>query len=130
MPDGVNWQVEIIPDDADVFMRAHRTFFNRKRELQPGVFRPRDGGMSVDWDKYSSPEATRQRAPKPQENAVISLAVSGIRRIGNLDVKHTPDETAELMNRAHSDVVGFPEGEDLTEVRTLLLAASSIVLGL
>ena len=125
MSDGVNWQVEHIPDDADVFMRAHSVFF-RKRVLQPGVFRPHDGGMSVDWDKYSSPEDTRQRAANPQANAVISLPVGGIRNIDNLEVEHTPEPT----NRAHSDVVGLPEGEDLTEVRTLLLAASNVVIGL
>jgi hypothetical protein len=74
MSDGVKWQVEHIPDDADVFMRAHRMFF-RKRVLQPGVFRAHDAGMSVDWEKYSAPEDTRQRAADPQVNAVISLNV-------------------------------------------------------
>jgi hypothetical protein len=34
------------------------------------------------------------------------------------------------MNRAHSDVVGLPEGEDLTEVRIVLLGASSLVIRL
>jgi hypothetical protein len=130
MPDGVNWPIEHIPDDADVFMRAHSMFFNRRRVLQPGVFRPHYGSMSVDWDKYSSPEDTRQRAANPQKNAVIALPVDGIRHIGNLEVEHTPDLSPESMNRAHSDVVGLPEGEDLTEVRTLLLAASNIVIGL
>lgn len=125
MPDGVNWQVEHIPDDADVFMRAHRMFF-RNRVLQPGVFRPHGGGMSVDWKEYCSPEDTRQRAAGPQDNAVICLPVGGIRDISNLDVNHTP----ESMNRAHSDVVGFPEGEDLTEVRALLLDASTVVVSL
>jgi hypothetical protein len=125
MPDGINWQVEYVPADADVFMRAHRVFF-RKRVLQPGVFKPHDGGMSVDWEKYSSPEDTRQRGKIPQDNAVICLPVAGIRDIRNLDVKHTP----EPLNRAHSDVVGLPEGEDLTEARALLLDASSVVIGL
>ena len=98
--------------------------------MQPGVFRSHDGGMSVDWEKYSSPEETRQRSQIPQDNAVICLPVAKIRNISNLDVEHTPDHTPESMNRAHSDVVGFPEGEDLTEVRTLLLAASSLVIRL
>jgi|SRR5260221_5182231 len=125
MSDGVSWHVEHVPDDADVFMRAHSAFF-RRRVLQPGVFRPHNGSMSVDWDKYSSPEATRQRAVNPKDNAVISLPVIGIRSIGNLRVEHAP----EPMNRAHSDVLGLPEGEDLTEVRILLLVASNIVIGL
>lgn len=125
MPDGVNWQVEHVPDDADVFMRAHRMFF-RNRVLQPCVFRPHGGGMSVDWEKYSSAEDARQRATVPLDNAVICLPVGGIRDISSLDVKHAPVPE----NRAHSDVVGLPEGEDLTEVRVLLLAASCVVVRL
>ena len=121
MPDDIDWQTEHIPDEDDVFMRAHRMFF-KKGALQPGVFRSHGAGMSADWEKYSSPEETRQRSQIPQENAVICLPVAKIRNIGNLGVEHTP----QPMNRAHSDVVGFPEGEDLTEVRTLLLTASSL----
>jgi hypothetical protein len=125
MPDTVDWLVEHIPDHDDVFMRAHRDFF-RGRRLQPGVFRPHGGGMSVDWEEYSSPEGTLQRAKDPQANAVICLLVAEIRDIKDLDVKHAP----EPANRAHSNVVGFPEGEDLTEVRTKLLTASSVIIAL
>src|SRR5579863_8173816 len=100
----VVWEVEYIPDESDTYMRAHRMYF-RGRTLQPGVFRVRDGGMSVDWDKYSTPEETRQRSnSNPRDNAVIRLPVVGIRDIGNLDVKHSPDQTIGFENRAHSDI--------------------------
>ena len=125
MHDGVDWPQEQIPDRDDMFMRAHWMFF-RARHLQPGVFRSHDGGMSADWDKYSSAEETRQRAKTPQDNAVISLSAGSIRNINTLNVQHTPEPT----NRAHSDVTGFPEGEDFTEIRVLLLAASNIVIAL
>jgi hypothetical protein len=39
---------------------------------------------------------------------------------------HTP----EAMNRAHSDVIGLPGREALTEVRILLLGASNLVIRL
>ncbi len=122
----VIWEVEDIPDDSDVYMRAHDVYF-RGKALQPGVFRVHEDGMSVDWDKYSTPEQTRQRTSQPLRNAVIRLPVVGIRDIGDLDVKHTPYPA----NRAHSDVVGIPNGgEDLTEVRASLLDISRVSIAL
>jgi hypothetical protein len=130
MADGVDWPVEFIPDEADVYMRAHRTFF-RGTMLLPGVFRSHGGGMSADWEKYSTPEETRQRANQPSENAVMCLPVAGIRDIQDLDVEHTPDRTPESPNRAHSDVLGMPDpGEDLTEVRASLLDIATMLIGL
>jgi hypothetical protein len=85
MPDGVRWDSEYIPDESQTYMRAHSQYF-RGKLLQPGVFRKRDGGMSVDWDKYSTPEQTRQRCASPPDNAVIRLAVIGVRDIPKLDV--------------------------------------------
>lgn len=124
MADDVNWPVEDIPDDDSVYMRAHRMFF--RPTLQPGVFTPHGGGMSVDWEKYSSPEDTRQRAKNPDHNAVIRLPALGIRDINNLALEHTP----EPENRAHSDVFGLVNSEDLTEARILLLNLSRVVLDL
>jgi len=124
MADDVNWPVEDIPDDDSVYMRAHRMFF--RPTLQPGVFTPHGAGMSVDWKKYSSPEDTRQRARNPDHNAVIRLPARGIRDINNLALEHTP----EPENRAHSDVFGLVNSEDLTEARILLLNLSRVVLDL
>jgi hypothetical protein len=124
MADDVRWQIEDIPDQDSVYMRAHRTYF-RDGMLQPGVFKMHDGGMSVDWEKYSSAQNTRQRAKDPPANAVISLPVIDIRGIGSLDVRHTP----EPDNRAHSDVIGLPDvREDLTEIRMLLLNVSKVAI--
>ena len=130
MPDGVRWDSEYIPDESQTYMRAHSQYF-RGKLLQPGVFRKRDGGMSVDWDKYSTPEQTRQRCASPPDNAVIRLAVIGVRDIPKLDVEHTPDHTPGLENRAHSDVLGIPDGgEELTEVRASLVDLAKIVIDL
>ena len=131
MPHGLRWEAEYIPDESGTYMRAHSTFF-RDQILLPGVFNKRGGGMSVDWEKYSTPEETRQRANgDPLANAVIRLPAVGIRDINDLDVTHTPDHTPGSPNRAHSDVVGIPEGGvELTEIRASLLDIAKIVIGL
>jgi hypothetical protein len=107
-------------------MRAHRMHF-ASGSLRPGVFRAQGGGMSVDWSRYSSPEATRQRAAKsPENNAVIQMGVGRIRGIGDLEVRHSP----EPANRAHSDINLPEKGEDLTETRVLLGRIAEVVLPL
>ena len=123
--DEIVWPIEPIPDCDSVFMRAHSQHFSRSGELQPGVFRPHGGGMSVNWGKYASAEETRQQATRaPDENAVIKLPVSGIRQVDPLRVEHTP-----TGNRAHTDVNGIPDGgEDLVEVRVLLRRVANVVI--
>jgi hypothetical protein len=127
MADELGWPIEVIPDADSVLMRAHRALF-LSGELAPGVFRSHDGGMSVNWDKYSSPELTKSQATRnPDDNAVIRIQVVGIRRISDLRVEHSP----EPANRAHSDVCGLPANkEQLTEVRVLLLRITVIAIPL
>ena len=130
MADEVIWPVEPIPDADNVFMRAHRMHF-RDGELHPGVFREQGNGMSVDWDKYSTAEDTKNRARKnPHDNAVVSMGVARVREIGNLQVKHQPDQA--LRNRAHSNVLGLParDSPELVEVRLKLRRISTVVLPL
>ena len=125
MANALTFPIEEIPDADLVFMRAHETCF-RDGNLQPGVFTSKQGpGMSVDWDKYSSKEQTRQRAKNPAKNAVISLSVGGIRKIDKLDVAHRP----EPGNQAHSEV-DLPTNEELTEVRVKLRRLAQIVIPL
>jgi hypothetical protein len=123
MVDALGFPVEEIPDADSVFMRAHKDYI-RDGDLVPGVFREQDGGMSVDWNKYASKEDTKQRAKNPANNAVVSLSVGGIRKIDDLDVRHTP----ELSNRAHSEVYLPDSREELTEVRLLLHRLAEIVI--
>jgi hypothetical protein len=118
---------ETIPDAHNVFMRAHQDHFSRTTgKLQPGVFQAKeDMDMSVDWEKYSTPQATRDRAHRyPERNAVISLPVRGIRAIDSLDAIHKP----ESDNRAHSGVALPENREELAEIRLLLLRITEIVL--
>lgn len=127
MANELAWAIETIPDADFVFMRAHRMYF-RDGELQPGVFRNRSGGMSVNWDKYASAEETKQQASKlPNENAILSMPVTAVRQIGQLKVEHSP----QPENRAHSEIYGLPEDrEQCTEVRVLLRRISNVVIPL
>ncbi len=126
MADALVFPIEEIPDADSVFMRAHKTHF-RDGDLEPSVFKAQEGpGMSVDWDKYSSKEETRQRGKTPNDNAVIVLLVRGIRKIDALDVKHMP----EPDNRAHSEVNLSNKREELTEARLLLKRLALVVLPL
>jgi hypothetical protein len=130
MAEHLDWEIEHIPDGDDAFMRAHSDHF-RSGDLQPGVFQVRNGGMSVDWAKYSTPEETRQRGRKPLQNAVISLPVLKVRGINGLDVTHAPTQPPKPLNRAHSNVVGIPTSPvQLTKTRVLLLDVYSILIKL
>ena len=122
----VTLPVEIIPDSNSVFMWAHK---DRMKTGSPSVstFTSHGGGMSVDWDRYSSAEQTRQRAKIPNDNAVISLGVGDIRAINDsLDVTHTPISG----NQAHSEVNLPDDNADLTEVRLKLKRIASVVIPL
>ena len=75
------WQPEQIPDEDRLFMRVHTTWIPRG-EVSPGAFQNRPAGatgMSTDWQRYSTPEQTRQRSKKPSEQAVIELIVGEVR---------------------------------------------------
>ena len=126
MVDELVFPSEKIPDSDIVFMRAHQMFF-AGTVLNPGVFRAHRGSMSVNWAKYASAEETKQQAKKnPDQNAVLSLVVGGIRLIDSLDVKHAPEAT----NRAHSEVSLPADNEELTEVRVLLNRLAVVVIPL
>lgn len=118
------WESESIPDDAVLYMRAHRQYF-RGGTLQPGVFRDQQGAMSTEWQKYcGTPQEARSRAKEPKDNAVISLIVGDVRGIQGLAVVHTPNP--ERLNRAHVDVVGAKTDR----VRSELLMICDVVLPL
>ena len=78
------WQVEEIPGEAVLYMRVHRQKVDQTGAPKPVAFqnKPTDtDGMSTDWEKYSTPQQTRQRARKPEDNIVISLVAGDVRAI-------------------------------------------------
>ena len=123
------WESEAIPDTARLFMRVHRQNIDENGKLKPGAFRnlPKElpgSGMSTDWEKYTTPDETQQRARTPADNAVIQLLCGDIRNIPGQTVVHTPNR--ELNNRAHTDVFG----EKTPEVRLKLMAIYQMVIPL
>ena len=112
------WPIEDIPDTDRLYMRVHRQWFKDER-IAPGFFRnlpdEATGAMSTDWDKYATPEQTRQRARQPELNAVIELVVGEVRRVPEQVVRHTPIQGHPTLpdNRAHTDVAGPKKSADL-----------------
>lgn len=97
--------MEEIPNDGTLFYRVHRTFISRDGDVAPGAFRDQGGAMSTDWTKYcATPEQSRDRARKPQDNAVVELPVTAVRHEAAQAVRHSPDSATN--NRAHTDVIG------------------------
>ena len=96
------YPVEDIPNDDKLYYRAHKMYI-RDGLLTPGVFREIEDGMSADWEKYSTPEQTRQRASKNHlQNGIVSFITGQLRNKLNLEVLHSPSRE----NRAHSLIKG------------------------
>jgi hypothetical protein len=106
------WPKEEIPNKDMLFYRIHQSFF-RKGKLTSGVFIDRNGGMSVEWDKFSTPKQAQQRAKKPNENGIIRLNCGKVRQIipreakNPLKVEHDPIQE----NRSHTLVIGNKDPE-------------------
>lgn len=105
------WPVEGIPGSDFLYLRVPRRLWIENKLL---AFRDHDGAMSTDWEKYSTPEKTRQRARgNPLDYGVLQMECASVRGVP-LNVQHSPD--MERSNRAHTDVIG----EKTAEVRIKL----------
>jgi hypothetical protein len=127
------WAVEDIPDGDTLYMRGHRQFLKPDGSLSAACFRNRpddSGGMSTDWERYSTPEDTRNRARGPMDNAVIALNVGQVRMIPDQVVQHSPVFGHPDLpdNRAHTDILGSKEHDP--EVRRRFQRIAIIVLSL
>jgi hypothetical protein len=103
------WPIEEIPDSDKLYMRVHVNSLigPEKKDMHPGIFREREGSVSVDWEQYSTPEESRLRAPKPLSNGIIALKTGEVRSIEDLQVKHDPDLSRN--NRSHSGIYGVDD---------------------
>jgi hypothetical protein len=104
------WEIEEIPNDHRLFLRVHvNEVKSTGGNLHPGVFREQEGSMSVDWEKYSTAEQSRNRAKNPQKVGIVALIAGVVRSIENLKVLHEPAEDQDRKNRAHSAVYGITD---------------------
>jgi len=104
------WPVEQIPNEHFLFMRIHACYIKLGEPI--GAFRDIEGGMSADWEKYSTAQEARDRARNPSQNGIVKLNARKIRDLQGMSVEHTP----EPINRAHSEVFG----EKTPEIRLKL----------
>jgi hypothetical protein len=102
---------EFIPDGDRLYYRVHASYYP-DGELRPGVFHDVEGGMSVDWEKFSTAIQARNRARVPEMNGVVSFVAGEVRQVPQI-VEHRPLDD----NIAHSDIIG----EKTPEVRVKLM---------
>jgi hypothetical protein len=122
---------EDIPDSEFVFLRVHKNS-SRDGELLPAAFKPKgEDGLSVDWERYSTAEASRCRARVPELNGVARLCAEKIRAISiydgkdKLDVMHSPISE----NSSHSLIKKLPDSDlEKTKVRKKLKDIAEIVI--
>lgn len=97
------WPKEPIPDTDKLYRWVLAENIRQDGFPRPAAFKDNKGGMSTDWDNYSTPEETRSRGLPPVENlGVLRLIAGEVRQIDSLVVEHTPKDD----NRAHTDVFG------------------------
>ncbi len=98
--------VEVIPDEANLFRRLHRTHFDvEKGTISSAAFKQER--MSVDWEKYREP------AESADENSAAVAAINcGACRSLAQAVEHAPIEPEEEFgpNQAHAEVCGAKKG--------------------
>jgi hypothetical protein len=96
------WEKEEIPNHSMLYMRVHWRDLGDDGSPHVGAFRDHCGSMSTDWDKYSTPLETLNRARVPRRNAIIEMNVEDVRSIPEQSVQHCPLPE----NRAHTGVIG------------------------
>lgn len=98
------WTIESIPSTDWLYHRVHKTLY--EKFPGPSIFRPKNGALSTDWSRYSTPEEARARARHPAENTIVHFKVEHVE--GQcLGVKHSPVSPSERFpqgNRSHADV--------------------------
>ena len=105
------WPIEQISGDDHLFYRIHKSYVV-DGEVVPGAFQERgegDGrGMSTDWERYSTAEASWLRSKLPAENGIGEFIAAEVRAI-DLEVSPVPLPD----NRAHSHIKGIPHDGQL-----------------
>ena len=107
-----DWQTETIEDHDWLYRRLPPVFVKPDGTLSDKLFmrnsewnrnrREPDPDISVDWDRYTTPERSLARSERPT-HGICGLQAQFPRSL-NLTVTHTPD--LERGNRAHASITG------------------------
>ncbi len=122
------WEPESIPDASQVFRLIPAHMVKKGSRIpSESMFVPDADGLSVDWDKYSTPEESLVRTgltfrfqseefKDPARFLVFQLHVEQVRKLeGILAVNHTPvfhgnpPPAGRPNNRSHSSIIGSDE---------------------
>ena len=122
------WEIEPIPDTSQVFRLIPAHMVKKGSRIpSESMFVPDADGLSVDWDKYSTPEESLVRTgltfrfqseefKDPARFLVFELHVGEVRKIESIvAVNHTPVFYENLPpvgrpnNRSHSSIIGSDE---------------------
>jgi hypothetical protein len=123
--DAVSGSIEVIAIGDRLYRRLPaETVRNGKVGRGAYYFRGEpDPSMSVDLARLTTPEATRDRAPRPERFGVGEILASVPRQLG-LTVKHEPTDE----NPAHSLIEGSPTRaicQTLADCTTIIIAPMS-----
>lgn len=118
---------EFIPDNDNLLRRISNEMV-KNGKVQPLAFdlRPKDRGcLSVNWDKYSSPEETIKQSTDPKYSGCLSINAGSVRK-NELSVEHEPS----INNRAHSIIFknGAVSHFGFNKERRLLSQLSKIII--
>lgn len=93
----MGWPVESIPDDDRLFRRIPPVWYNKEEDrVTSAAFR--DPDMSVNWEKYITPENAVRKYPAHYLAALTAKTP----RAKSLEVKHSPSR----LQHSHSSILG------------------------
>ncbi len=141
----------IIPPQDELFMRIPKRKYwdilksmrdllksmgiNIDGYIPPKIFQPVGNGISVDWERFSTPLWTQSRKDeifkkeKGIENyginhyGILSMTAEDVREIP-LNVEYSPNDN----NISHTDIIMLLEGEEKTWARNALSDISEIII--
>jgi hypothetical protein len=107
--------VEIIPNDAGLFRKIHRTHYDERTGVVSSAAFKQDR-MSVNWEKYK----TAADSADQNSAAVVVLTCADCRDLAQ-SVEHTPIEPDRPWgpNQAHVEVCGKKTGAISHKLRDL-----------
>ncbi len=108
--------MEEITDTDLLYYRVHKDFISSQGEILPAAFRDKNGSMSSDWAKYSTPIASLLRSKVKEDNAIISLETGKLRKIPQ-QVKHAPYG----CNYSHTNIIGRKNTEIRTKIKNCII---------